>query len=230
MSLCQAYAKCRREVITIAEFKEDMWCFEPVIGLGFADRVSYFLDGHHHYPDNTRTLEAGRNWASHMPCFEYGKYQGIVISPIKSINFIPDILILYINPLQLTHLLITKNWIDGFDVTCSLSGHAACVYSTVPAIQRQQCWVTSPCKGDRRIAMAQDDEIIFSFPVDMLRNIVTGLKHLEDHNVRLPYPLEYSLEYDLKPEYANIGRMLGMNLGKSDDPKLRPRSTSKNKQ
>jgi hypothetical protein len=74
------------------------------------------------------------------------------------------------------------------------------------------------------------DENIFSFTVDMLRDIVTGLEHLEDHNVRLPYPLEYSLEYDLKLEHTKISKMLEMNFGKSDDPKLRPRPTSKNKQ
>ncbi len=37
-SLCQSFAKSQRANQTIAMFKEDMWCFEPVIGLGLAAR------------------------------------------------------------------------------------------------------------------------------------------------------------------------------------------------
>ena len=34
-SLCQSYAKSHRAGLPIAMFKEDMWCFELVVGLGF---------------------------------------------------------------------------------------------------------------------------------------------------------------------------------------------------
>jgi len=36
LSLCQAFAISRREGISLAMLKEDMWCFVPVIGLGLA--------------------------------------------------------------------------------------------------------------------------------------------------------------------------------------------------
>jgi len=32
LSLCQTYQISRREGTTIAMLKEDMWCFEPVVG------------------------------------------------------------------------------------------------------------------------------------------------------------------------------------------------------
>jgi len=35
LSFCQALALTRRRGLTIAETKSDMWCFEPVVGLGF---------------------------------------------------------------------------------------------------------------------------------------------------------------------------------------------------
>ena len=37
LSFCQALSLTRRRGLTIAQTKEDMWCFEPVVGLGFAE-------------------------------------------------------------------------------------------------------------------------------------------------------------------------------------------------
>ena len=45
LTACQAFAMSRREGATIAMLKEDMWCFEPVIGFGIAEAPQYFLDG-----------------------------------------------------------------------------------------------------------------------------------------------------------------------------------------
>jgi len=33
-ALCQSLAKSQRDGMTIAMFKEDLWCFEPAVGLG----------------------------------------------------------------------------------------------------------------------------------------------------------------------------------------------------
>jgi uncharacterized protein (DUF169 family) len=63
-----------------------------------------------------------------------GKYEGIAFSPLSKTSFEPDLIILYCDPTQLTHILIVINWIDGSDINCRLSGHAGCVYSVVPVI------------------------------------------------------------------------------------------------
>lgn len=61
LSLCQALAISRREETSFAMLKEDMWCFEPVIGLGLAKAPQYFLEGYNRFPKTARTLEAGKN-------------------------------------------------------------------------------------------------------------------------------------------------------------------------
>jgi uncharacterized protein (DUF169 family) len=63
LSLCQAFAISRREGTSFAILKEDMWCFESVIGLGLAKAPQYFLEGHNRFPGTARTLEADKNWA-----------------------------------------------------------------------------------------------------------------------------------------------------------------------
>jgi uncharacterized protein (DUF169 family) len=174
LSLCQAFAKSRREGRTIALQKEDMWCFEPVLGFGFAKPPEYFLEGHNRYPGTARTIEAGKIWAQKFPCLDYGKYKGIISARLSKTTYVPDVIVVYCNPAQLTQLLIAVNWIDGNDIMCRMSGHAACVYAVVPVIQNNQFQVTSPCMGDRKRASAQDNEIIFSMPAHKTKDLVAG--------------------------------------------------------
>jgi len=212
LSLCQAFAISRREGTSFAMLKEDMWCFEPVVGLGLAKAPQYFLDGHNRYPGTARTLEAGKNWAQSFPHFEWGKYEGIAFAPLSKTTFKPDLIILYCNPTQLTQIMITINWIDGNDIDCRLSGHAGCVYSIVPVIQNNQFQVSIPCIGDRKRAMAQYDELVFSSPVKKVEDLVAGLEALTENNAGLPVKFQQMPEYKLEESYVKIGKLIGMDI------------------
>lgn len=214
-ALCQSFAKSQRDGWTIAMFKEDHWCFEPVEGLGLAERISFFLEGHHRYPNSVRTLEGAAEWCKNMPHFEYGTYQGIVSAPIKTCNFMPDVIIMHVNGMMTSQLIIVRNWIDGKDLHCQLSGHAACVYAVVLPLQKRECTVSIPCQGDRRLAFAQDDEIIFSLIPDMLSDFIEGTRFLQEHNWGIPMIQEYKEEYDLKLGYAEVAEKLGMDMKQS---------------
>ncbi len=214
-SLCQAFAKAQRDGLTIAMFKEDMWCFEPVVGLGLAPRIPYFLEGNHRFPDSVRELKSAGEWCRNMPHLEYGLYKGIVCGPVNTCSFMPDVITMHVNGMQMSQLLIVKNYIDGKDVHAQLSGHAVCNYAVVPPLLNGECTVAIPCKGDRRLAMAQDDEIMFSLLPEMLPDFVEGTKFLQEHNWGIPMIQEYKEEYNLKPAYARLGEMLGMDLKKS---------------
>jgi len=214
-SLCQAFAKAQRDGITVAMFKEDMWCFEPVVGLGLAESIPYFEEGNHRYPDSVRTLEDAGEWCRNMPHLEYGLYKGIVVAPVNTCSYMPQVVTMHVNGMQMSQLLIVKNWIDGRDVHAQLSGHAVCNYAVVPPLLSGECTVAIPCKGDRRLAMAQDDEIMFSLLPEMLLDFIEGTRFLQEHNWGIPMLQEYKEEYDLKPAYAQLGEMLGMDLKKS---------------
>ncbi len=211
-SLCQAFAMSRREGTAIAMLKEDMWCFEPVIGYGLAEPPQYFLDGYNRFPDTAKTLEAGRNWAQAFPRLEVGRYIGVMSAPLKTANFEPDLVMIYCTPAQLTQLLIAVNWIDGRDITCRMSGHAACVYSVVPVVQSGQCQVTSPCRGDLGRAAASEHEMIFTAPTEKVTDLVTALRQLGETMFRLPIIPTLKPEYKLLESYEKIGRMIGMEV------------------
>ncbi len=135
LSFCQALAWTRRKGLTVAETQADMWCFEPVVGLGFVEPPRPFLEGHNRYPGSTRSLEAGAVWAQNMPRFEFPKYKGVVTAPLETTSFEPAIFLLYGSPAVMTQIMMAKNWLDGKDVETTMTGHAACVYYVVPAIK-----------------------------------------------------------------------------------------------
>jgi len=214
-ALCQSFARSQRNGETIAMFKEDNWCAEPVLGLGFAERIPSFLEGHHRYPDSVRDLEAAAAWCKNMPYLEYGLYKGIVSAPINTCNFMPDIIVMHVNGMMTSQLTIVKNWIDGKDIYAQLSGHAACVYAVVPSLLKHECQIAIPCKGDRRLAAAQDDEILFTIIPELLPDFIAGARFLQQHNWGIPMIQEYKEEYDLKPGYRDLAEELGMDMRQS---------------
>ena len=214
-SLCQTIARSQRNDEIIAMFIEDNWCPEPVVGLGFAKRDEFFLSGNHRYPDSVRDLHAGADWCRNMPFFEHGLYEGILCAPITKCNFLPDVIIMHINGMMTSQLLNVRNWIDGKDIHCQLSGHAACVYAIVPPILKNDCHIAIPCKGDRRYANAQDDEILFSITPAMLPDFIEGIRWLEEHGWSIPMQQVYKEEYDLKETYFKLAQHLGMDTEKS---------------
>ncbi len=215
-SLCQSFARSQDgHEETIAMFKEDHWCFEPVIGLGLAERIPEFLEGHHRYPDSTKTLEAGARWCQNMPHLPYGQYQGIVSAPIHLCNFYPDLIMMHVDGRMATYLMIIRNYIDGKDITCQISGHAACVYAIVPPMLNRECHIAIPCKGDRIIAFAQDNEIIFTLIPEMLPAFIDGIHYEQAHEWGLPVLNKLKEEYPLKPQYKAFGEKLGLDLRQS---------------
>lgn len=211
-ALCQSFAISRREGTLIAMMKEDMWCSEAVIGLALADPPQYFFDGYTRYPLDNATLEAGSTWAHEFPRFEPGKYVGIVSSPLATANFEPDVIIIYCDAAQLKVLLSAAAWKEGHELTCTVSGKGACVYSVVPVMQHGRCQVTVPCGGDRRNAMAQDDEMIFSAPQAKIQELLVALRELDKHGLRLPLRRVMRPEYELRESYVKVGKMMGMDL------------------
>lgn len=216
MSTCQCFSLSRRFGETIAQLFEDMWCPEPVIGFGLAEPPEFFFEGRSRHPDGVASLEAGANWAREFPRFEVGNYIGNASGPLKNANFEPDVAVIYCDSSQLLRLLLGIAYEDGRDVTTVLGGHSACVYAVVPPLQKDECHVAVPCRGDRGYAGAQDDEMIFSVPKDQIERLVHGLEQPGTGS----YPTRFSMtpEYKLSTSYAEVARLMGMR--KADDSEI----------
>lgn len=211
LSMCQLFSLVRRQGKKMVMLHKDNWCVEPVIGFGYTEVPEYFLTGANRYPESASSLEAGAKWAKNLPRFESGIYKGVLAAPWDTCDFEPDVILMYCDPAQLTHLLISVNWIDGSDVYSQLSGHSACVYAVVPAMLKHDFCVSVPCIGDRKHGVAQDNEMIFSFPPDKAEALLDGLCTSAKTQVGFPIMYDVSPEYTLLPAYKKIGSMLGID-------------------
>ena len=213
LGLCQAFAKSRREGVTVAMLKEDHWCYVPVIAQGLAKPPDFYLEGHTDFPLRVADMEAAKNLAKTSPRLEYGKYIGVVSAPLRTASFEPDLMVIYCNSAQLRGLLTGLKYKKGEMVTSTLNPGGACVQSTVPALLSGACQVTIPCGGDSRRALARDDELIFSVPADRSEDVMSGLKHLDEigSGYRQSAP-DMRPEYPQSEMYIKLGRMVGMDV------------------
>jgi uncharacterized protein (DUF169 family) len=209
LSLCQVLQMSRREGRIMAMLKEDHWCFEPVVGFGLGEPPAYFMEGHNRYPKDVATLEAGKHYADEFPRLKVGEYVGMASAPLKSTNFEPDVVMIYGDSSQLCLLLLGREYKDGRNLKCEISGHAACVYGVVPAVKTGECQVAVPCRGDHYRAMASDEEMIFTVPRGKLDDLMAGLRAIEKTGSKLPVGYSLLPQYPLLESYKKIGQMMG---------------------
>jgi uncharacterized protein (DUF169 family) len=211
LNFCQALSMSRRNGLTLVQSMEDMWCFEPVIGLGLAKPPQRFLDGYNRYPETARSLEAGATWAQNMPRFESGAYWGVAMAPLEKTSFDPDVFIVYGAPAKMTQIMLAKNWLDGKDINPIISSHAACVYYVVPPIKEGAWQMSIPCGGDLRRAACEDYNMVFSAPLEILSDLLSGLRAIQEAGFGLPLRLTPGSEYPLQKTYREIGKLIGMD-------------------
>jgi len=213
LALCQGFAMSRRDKATIAMLKEDHWCYLPVIAFGLAEPPEFFLQGNTFFKFGVGDLEAAKNLANTFPRLECGKYIGVVSAPLRTANFEHDLVVVYCNSNQLRCLLSGIKYKEGHLVTSTLDPSGACLQCTVPALKTGDCQVTVPCGGDRKNALAQDDEMIFTVPRSRLEDLMSGLRHFDEKGLGYRhFAPNMRSEYPLFDQYVKMGRMVGLDV------------------
>jgi uncharacterized protein (DUF169 family) len=170
LAQCQAFALSRRQKLTVVMLKEDNWCWGPLIAYGLIDRsVS------ENYP-------AMKDQSKLMPCFEQGKYIGILSAPLKTARFEPDLALIYSNSAQLRTMLMVVKQQEKAPVSSIFDPIDSCVYAVVPVISTGQYRITLPDPGEFQRALAGEDEIIFSVPKNKIQRLTEGLAEIEKIN------------------------------------------------
>jgi uncharacterized protein (DUF169 family) len=160
LAQCQAFAMTRRQGMTVAMLKEDHWCWAPLMAYGLVE------DPHHPIVDALTSL----------PCFELGKYIGMVTAPLSTAKFEPDMVLIYSNTAQLREMIGIPKFVEKTTVKSEFDPIDSCVYSVVPVIMDGQYRITLPDPGEASRAFAGDDEIIFSVPKDKIEKLAEGVK------------------------------------------------------
>lgn len=161
LAQCQAFALSRREGTTVAMFMEDQWCPTAPMAYGFVDQP-----------------ESIRSWTHPYDCFERGQYAGIVSAPLKSANFMPDVVIMYLNPAKLRALLLSMPVGD----VPTVEGHffpPSCGWAVVNPMKTKKSYVVVPDPGEYQRALTEEGDMMFSVPQERMPALMTGLKQNE---------------------------------------------------
>ncbi len=166
LAQCQAFALTKRQGKTIAMLKEDHWCFAPLMAYGLVED-----------PDD-EFIKSTTNF----PCFELGKYLGMVTAPLKSAVFEPDMAMIYAEPAQVRKLLMAVKQGEKINIISEFDPIDSCAYAVVPVIEKNEYRITIPDPGEYARTAVRDDELIFSIPKARIPKIVESLKQVEEMN------------------------------------------------
>lgn len=166
---CQAFGMSRRQGKTVAMLKEDHWCPTALMAYGMVPKPT------------------GGFFGEAYMSFDTGKYIGIVTAPLKSATFMPDVVMIYMNPAQLRGALLPMNF-SGADQIKTELFLPSCGHAVVDPMKTGKYIVVLPDPGEYQRGLATEDEMILSVPQAKMQQFMASLKqggkmysHREQH-------------------------------------------------
>lgn len=205
---CQGAALARKYGWTMAVQAEDSGCAIASFSYGWApqtDRAKAveFLIRMNYTRDQAAAEAALSSWRLLAP----GKCRAVIYAPLEKTEVDPDVILLYINPAQLMRLIHGATYRTGIPITSSFSGRAAsCTEGVLGAYLDRTAKVVVPGNGDRVWGTAQDDEMAFVVPAELLEGLIEGLSRTHERGIRYPIPafLDYQPMVGLKLPLTDI--------------------------
>ena len=188
IALCQGEGLARRYGWTMAIGKEDQCCAGGATAMGFLVRSG---------GQSTRSEKA----------LDFGKYSHLLIAPIQSATFEPDVVVLYVNSAQAMRLVqAISPSVPGVaqaetptprqGISAIASGFQDCGDVVARTTLSDECQFILPSGGDRVFGGTQDDELIFAMPRSKIEAVLQGLENT--HRAGFRYPIVTDLRH--RPE------------------------------
>jgi len=207
-SLCQALALSRKEGLTIVLDKNSQSCPIALAGLGLV-RPEEFLSGKFVLAPTNQSTEARKKIAASLPRFPYGKYQQVLMSPIKTAAFDPDVIVFYGSGAQVMRMIQAAAFSSGKALTSMATGSGGCLLPIVASMLEGECKYGVPGNGDRRLGLVADGELAFGMPRERIEEVIHGLKLSSEGKQTYPISPGYlKLEYQLPPSYGALRKAL----------------------
>jgi uncharacterized protein (DUF169 family) len=148
--------------------------------------------------------EKARAFFAASPGFQGEKYSSVVVAPLASASFIPDVVVIYADTAQTNHMIRCIKGAIGGCISSVFDGIDSCIYCTVPSFLRNEYRVTFPDPGDRERARAGDDEAILTVPGARLEEF-TGAVSASDRFMGFSRRMfEFNLDFARPPFYNKL--------------------------
>ena len=115
--------------------------------------------------------------------------EAIVLGPLDSVKFAPDVILIYGNPAQMMLLMNGLQFRDYERFQFFFIGEGSCADGLA------QCYITGkpalaiPCMGERAFGTVTEDEMLLALPPRMMPKAVKGLQALRKRGAG--YPIMY---------------------------------------
>ncbi len=113
----------------------------------------------------------------------------IVLAPLSSGKFDPDVILIYANPAQIMMLLCGLQKMKFEYFKFGFIGEGACADSLAQCYTSGQPSVAIPCFGERRFGEVLDEELVVALPPGKLEIAIEGLQRLSAVGLRYPIPI-----------------------------------------
>jgi len=178
---------------------EDMACIVGGVTLGLIEEPESMKNGTIAKMLHA-DLESAKEFTTKVAKIPYGKFKAVAVAPLSKLNFEPDLVVLYGNTAQVMRIIQGYLYEKGGRVQFSTGGEwSLCADAIAQAYVTQDIALGLPCFGDRKTALAQEDEITIAFPYNMYEKILEGIKATAEVAA---YPTPFDIAFPQMPDYT----------------------------
>jgi uncharacterized protein (DUF169 family) len=187
-STCQLVTRARIAGFTLGISTENVPEFSNCSGvIGLSAPSEFFLSGRKMEGVWFENREASAAHQAQMTRVPAGRYNGLVVSPLRTARLDPpDICLFYGNPAQMILFINGLQWRNYRRYDFSITGESACADSWGHALKTREVSLSIPCYAERRYGGVADDEMLMACAPADLQRAVTGLQGLSKAGLRYP--------------------------------------------
>ena len=199
MNTCQITAIVRYYGRSMYFTAEDMACIVGGVTMGLIPEPEIMKNG-----EIAKMLHADLKSASEFTTkvakIPYGKFKAVAVAPIAKINFEPDIMVMYGTTAQVMRVIQGYLYKKGGRVHFSTGGEwSLCADAIAQSYISNDIALGMPCFGDRKTALAQEDEVTVAFPSSMYDQILEGMRQTAKVAA---YPTPFDIGFPQMPDYT----------------------------
>ncbi len=187
-STCQLVTQARIAGFTLGITHENVPAFSNCGGvIGLNEPSELYLSGRKMEGVWFQNREAAAAHQAQMPRVPAGRYNGLVVSPLRSARLDPpDICLFYANPAQMILFINGLQWKSYQRYDFSITGESACADSWGHALKTRKVSLSIPCYAERRYGGVADDELLMACPPQDFARAIEGLQGLSRAGLRYP--------------------------------------------
>lgn len=211
MNVCQVTALVRYYGRCMYATWQDMACVVGAVALGMMEP-----------PENMRSgkiaemlhadLDSARRFTELVSRIPAGTVKAFAAAPLDRLTFEPDMVVMYANTAQAVRVVQAYLYRRGGRAAFSTGGeYSLCADIIAETYTKHDFALAIPCFGDRKTALAQDEELTVAFPADMAQEILEGLVGTAK---TAAYPTPVDIGFPQMPDYTLTDWAVAFRRGK----------------